>query len=262
MRLHLRLFVRFFALIFMTFADKPVDFWTYLLGKIIRMAFFFIFILSLFRITPAFAGYSVAGGTLIFVTYNLIDILAQAFFFRGFHQLQNFVRRGTFDRILTYPISPLFHAAFRFPDPMDLISLIPVIALFAWTLWQIAPLVTLLSLVLYALLVLNGLVIAFAMCTFFAGLTFFSQEMEGVWWYYRYAMQVGRYPVEIFRSPFQFIFTWLLPLGVMMTFPSRALLGILSSQFVVASFVLTAVFLFLAMSFWRFALRRYSSASS
>ncbi len=243
-------------------AEHRLDFWTYLIGKIVRMAFFFVFIFSIFRVAPAFAGYSLATGTLIFVTYNLIDILSQAFFFRGFYHLQDLVRRGTLDRALTYPISPLFYNAFRMPDPMDFISLVPVLLLLGWALTQFSQLLTPLAIVLYILLLANGLLIAFALCTILAALTFFAQEMEGVWWFYRFAVQVGRYPVEVFRSPFQFIFTWIIPLGVMITFPSRALLGILSWQFVIGAFACSAFLFYSALSFWQFALRRYSSASS
>ncbi|MBI4261929.1 ABC-2 family transporter protein [Candidatus Uhrbacteria bacterium] len=262
MKLYYRLLVQFMGKGFMFVAVHPLDFWMYLVGKIIRMAFFFVFIFSIFRVAPEFAGYNFATGILIFVTYNFIDILSQTFFFRGLYHLQELVRRGTFDRALTYPISPLFYTAFRMPDPMDFISLVPVLMLLGWALTQFAQLLTPLAILLYILLVANGLLIAFALCTFLASLTFFTQEMEGVWWFYRYAVQVGRYPVEIFRSPFQFILTWVIPLGVMITFPSRALLGILSWQFVGGALVLSALLFYVALSFWRFALRRYSSASS
>jgi ABC-2 type transport system permease protein len=58
------------------------------------------------------------------------------------------------------------------------------------------------------------------------------------------------------------ILTWVIPVGIMTTFPIRALSGGLTAGTLVGSLSLALVLTIFAAWFFRFALRRYSSASS
>lgn len=247
---------------FSTTSAEPLDFWTYLAGKLIRMGLFFVFIFSLFRLTPNLAGYDFASAMLIFATYNIVDVITQVFFFRGFYQLQTLIRLGRFDPILTYPVSPLFYIAFRSFDLIDLATLVPVFVLLWWAVTHIAIAITFVHTLFYLLLLLNGLLLTLSFCILFGSLTFWTDELEHVWFFYRSTMRSGRYPIQIFRQPIRFVFTWIIPIGLVITFPVQAFLGILSWQFMVGAFCFSIFFFYCTLRVWRYAIRHYSSVSS
>jgi ABC-2 type transport system permease protein len=73
---------------------------------------------------------------------------------------------------------------------------------------------------------------------------------------------MGRFPVDIYKQPLRNIITFIIPIGIMITFPAKALMGLLSPQWIVLSFTIAAVLLMISLTFWRYALRQYTSASS
>ncbi|MBI3565910.1 MAG: hypothetical protein HY079_11985, partial [Elusimicrobia bacterium] len=52
----------------------------FLLGKMIRLLFFFAFVIAIFSHVETVAGYSLVETALFFLTYNLVDMIAQIFF--------------------------------------------------------------------------------------------------------------------------------------------------------------------------------------
>lgn len=259
---YIRLFLLFARQSFSSDVANVLDFWTYVVGKFIRVGFFLAVLFSIFRLTPTLGGYNFPQVLLIFATYNCIDLATQLLFVRGMHRLQDLVRRGRFDAVLTYPISPLFYSAFRIIDYMDLVTLVPMFFIIGWALKHLAITFTVAYVITYLLLVLNGIFIVFSVNVAIASFTFWTYELEHTWWLYRFTLQAARYPIEIFRQPFRFVLTWVLPLGLIVTFPVKALLGILTWQFAVGAFLFAGIFFFCALSFWRYALTHYSSASS
>jgi ABC-2 type transport system permease protein len=79
---------------------------------------------------------------------------------------------------------------------------------------------------------------------------------------YRDLMNLGRFPVDIYKQPLQGILTYLIPVGIMITLPAKALMGLVSLPGVLLSFVLGVVALHFSRRFWNFALTKYTSASS
>lgn len=75
-------------------------------------------------------------------------------------------------------------------------------------------------------------------------------------------MDLGRVPTDVFSGPLRPFFTFVLPIALIVTVPTRVLLGLLDSAVALYAPVLATALLFLANRFWRVSLRRYSSASS
>ncbi len=63
---------------------------------------------------------------------------------------------------------------------------------------------------------------------------------------------MARFPVDIYGKGIGTILTYVIPLGIMITFPAKAFMGILDIKFVVLSFVFGLSSLFLSLKFWRF----------
>ena len=232
----------------------------FIAAKIFRFAFFLVFLIILGNNTKLVQNYTLWQMIFFFSVFNLIDGLPQ-FFLREVYRFRNYVVSGDFDYFLTKPLSPLFRSLFGGADildiPMILISFGFVI-FSAFKIGDIAPS----GVLLFAILLLNGCLLAFAIHIFILALGVLTTEIENAVWIYRDVTQLGRIPIDVYKEPLRGLITFVIPVGIMMTFPAKALMGLLSWQFVVISISVSVLILLVSLKFWQFALTKYSSASS
>ena len=79
----------------------------FLLGKTVRFLLFFVFLFSVLSSAGSLAGFNQEQVILIFLVFNLIDLLTQ-FFFRGVYQFRQLVVYGRFDLDLLKPLPSFF----------------------------------------------------------------------------------------------------------------------------------------------------------
>ena len=233
----------------------------FLLGKLVRMGFFFAFVAAAFRHTETLAGYTLAETALFFLTFNLVDIAAQILF-RGIYGARRTVSDGDFDFYLIQPCSPLFRMLLITLDFLDIATMLPVLVLM-WGVFANLPA----GLgpgryALYLLLTANGVAIAAAIHVLVAALAVRTQELENTIWIYRDIMFMGKFPTDIYGATARWALTLVIPVAVMCTFPAKALLGLLSPAWTAYAFGLSAVLLAASAWFWRDSVRLYTSSSS
>ena len=229
-------------------------------GKIFRFVFFILFLIILLLRTKGIAGYSFWQVVLFYLTFNFIDTTAQLLF-RHVYRFRYTVTSGTFDFDLLRPYSPLIANLLGGMDMLD----IPMFALFfggiIFCFFHLWPL-SIGNIILYILLLANGLLIASAFHIFVLALGILTTAVDNTIMLYRDITQMGRLPVDIYKDPLRSIVTFVVPVGVMMTFPVKVLLGLLSLKFIVIAFSIGVIFYMLSLICWRYALSQYASASS
>ncbi|MBI2119962.1 MAG: ABC-2 family transporter protein, partial [Elusimicrobia bacterium] len=87
-------------------------------GKIVRFVFFLVFITAIFKHISTVAGYNLQEVALFFLTFNVVDIIAQLFF-RGLYMVGRDIREGDMDFYLIQPINPLFRISSNLIDFLD-----------------------------------------------------------------------------------------------------------------------------------------------
>ncbi|MBI3551910.1 MAG: ABC-2 family transporter protein [Elusimicrobia bacterium] len=239
----------------------PLGSFGFLIGKLMRLFFFFAFVIAIFRHTDTMAGYSLLDMAVFFLTFNLVDMTAQIFF-RGIYGARRAVSDGDFDFYLIQPCSPLFRMAFTTVDFLDVATILPVLLMIGIVFARLPAGLGLGRYALYTLLTFNGIGIAMAIHIFVAGLAVRTQELENTIWIYRDIMFMGKFPVDIYGGAARWVLTLVIPIAVMVTFPAKALLGILSPAWTVYALALCAVFLAASLGFWLDSVKRYTSSSS
>jgi ABC-2 type transport system permease protein len=255
-----RVWTRLAVMSFWTQAVSPLSSFGYLLGKLVRVAFFLLFLSAIFKHTSALAGYTMEEAALFFLTFNIVDILAQLLF-RGIYGVRGMIRDGEFDYFLIQPLNVLFRVAFSTVDFLDVIAILPVFAVTFWVLRRIPGAMTWPHLFLYITMTLNGLLIAFAIHVAVASLAVITQELDNTIWLYRDLMTLGRFPSDIYAAPMRGLLTFVMPIAIMISFPAKAFLGRLSPLWIAHAFLMAAVSVTFALAFWRFANKKYTSVS-
>lgn len=232
----------------------------FLIGKLLRFSLFIIFLVLIERNVNSIAGYSIWQMVLFYATFNLVDIVPQALF-REVYRFRSYVVQGEFDFILIKPFSPLFRSLMGGSDILDIPMIILSIGLVVISILNISH-VTSSGITLYAILVANGLIISLAFHIFTLCVGILTTSVDHAIMVYRDLTQLGRFPVDIYLEPIRGILTFVIPIGIMMTFPAQALMNLLNPQLILVSFAFSFAFLFASLKFWKYAITRYQSASS
>lgn len=232
----------------------------FVIGKLIRFIFFSFFLLVIISRTQAIAGYTLWQIILFYMTFNFIDSMAQ-FFLREVYRFRSYVINGNFDYYLTKPIPVLFRLLFGGSDILD----IPIILLsFGFIFVALSKIgsVSIPEIFLYFALIINGFIIALSFHILVLSIGILTAEVDNTLWLFRDLTQMGRFPIDIYKNPLRSFITFIIPVGIMITFPAKAVMGLLSLNAIILSLFIGVISLYLSISFWRFSLKRYSSASS
>lgn len=244
---------------FLVTASKKRVIGLFLFTKVLRFIFFFGFLYYILENTKTLAGYTQLQAIFFFLTFNVVDIIPQ-FLFREVYRFRPLIISGDFDLVLVKPVNALFRVLMGGADIIDLILLVPLISIVIYMAGLLNPTST--QIFLYLILLLNGLVIATAFHIAVLGLGIITFEIDHTILIYRDLKNLGRLPIDIYRQPLQGLLTYFVPVGIMVTFPAKALMGLLSPWGALASLLFAVASISLSLKFWGFALRKYSSASS
>lgn len=251
---------------FYTIASFQIQFnirWALLLfitAKILRFATFTFFLVVLVSSTKVLAGYNLNQTILFFLSFNLIDIIAQLLL-REVYRFRGAIVTGNFDYYLVKPQSPLFRSLFAGADILDFMTLIPLVLAVIYFINKL-QLLNILNMSIYLLLILVGFLIALSFHILVLSLGVLTTEVNNAILVYRDLVGMGRVPVDIYIEPIRGFITFIIPVGIMMTFPAKALMGSLSFPLIIYAIFMSIVLLYISLFTWRFALKRYSSASS
>lgn len=232
----------------------------FLIGKVLRFSFFLIFLFLILGRTQTLGGYTLWEIIFFFATFNIIDTVPQMLL-RSVYGFKHQVVSGNFDFFLIQPVSPLFRALFSSTDILDLPMFILSIGFILYSGSHIASF-SVAGIFLYVFLLLNALLIALSFHIFVVSIGTATTEVDSTIMLYRDLTQMGRIPVTVYAEGVSFLLTFVVPIGIMITFPVEALLGVLSPQFIAISFAFGIGFFLLSLLAWRASTRHYSSASS
>jgi len=231
----------------------------FLFGKILRFIFFIVFLLFIIKGVNNLAGYSTNQTIFFFLSFSVVDTISQ-FLFREVYRFRSQIVTGDFDLVLSKPISALFRVLLGGADVMDFITIPPLFAATYYVGSLLNPDVN--QVILYLLLILSALIISAGFHILVMSLGIITLEIDHTMMIYRDLSSMGRFPIDIYQQPLRGILTYFIPIGIMMTLPTKALIGLVNIKGAFISFIIAFFIMFLSLRFWNFALRKYSSASS
>lgn len=257
--LYMRIWVRLTLGSFQTALISHAGAVIFIFAKFLRFILFLLIVILVVTKTKTLAGYTLTESLIFFLTFNVIDTVTQLMF-RDVYRFRPKIVSGDFDLILANPLNPLFRILLGGADPLDLVMLVPYVALLIFLIQQIA--FTAVGLFVYVLLVINAFFIATAFHVSVLALGILTTEIDHAIMIYRDIESMARFPIDIYREPLRGVITFIIPVGIMMTFPPKALFGELGLRLTLIAFFIGGGFLLLSLKLWQFALTQYTSASS
>lgn len=222
------------------------------------------FLEVIFGHTARIGGWSQWECVLLVGTHQVIAQIFQAFFYMNLSELPDLVRTGRLDLFLLQPIDSQFAVSARRFGLDSLVSGAVGVAVVVFSLYKLGVTPSAGAIALYIACVILGLGIHYAVLFGLATLSIWIVRAQGLIYGYYNVFNVARYPADIFRGTFKFIFSWIIPVMIVANVPSRVLARGFENPWpgVLHLLVVTILVLVVTRLFWFFALRRYASASS
>lgn len=235
--------------------------------ELLWLGILLVFYRTVFANTSMVAGWS-EGAYLFFVgCYFCLQSLIETFFLSNFDNFSELVRTGELDFILLQPIDEQFLVSCKGFDWSTAPSVLLGLSVMIASLWQIGEPVPPGRVLLFGLMFVCGLAMAYSFLLLLASTSVWllrNQSLYEVWWLVTSLM---RYPREIFAGPWAaplaWFFTFIIPVMLVANVPAGVMVRALDDPRVIGFTLAAAVGLvLLSRQFFRFALRRYRSASS
>ena len=233
------------------------------------------FYVLVFEYTPMIGRDSGWGKYEFFVflaTTLLVNSLVQALFMTNADEFSELIRNGSLDFALLKPIDTQFLVSLQRIDWSALANFLFGLFLLGYALWRLDCRPGLVPAMLYPVYVACGVAILYALMISLSATSVWLGRNQTLYDFWFYITNFSRYPMEIysgrFGTPLRHIFTFLIPVLIVVNVPARLLVRPLAPHtwrdWLLPLFTLFATVCSLAFSRWLFqrALSSYRSASS
>jgi ABC-2 type transport system permease protein len=223
-----------------------------------------IFVEVLFQYVDKIGDWSKWEVVLLIGTHQLIAQIFQAFFYVNVANLPELVRTGKLDFMLLLPVDSQFAVSTRQFGMDNLVNAFVGVCIVVFSLAKLQVVPGAVQVALYFIAISLGVAVHYSIMFFLSTMSFWIVRAQGLIYGYYNLFNIARYPDTIFHGAFKIIFSWVIPVIIVANVPAR-ILARADGSLLLLLLQLGAAALFVSAGtrvFWRFALRRYSSASS
>lgn len=227
------------------------------LGNLIGSIFgLFLF----YRTGYTFQGWSWEEALIILGIFTLLQGFSATFLVPNLNRIVEQVQQGTLDFVLLKPISSQFWLSSRTISPWGMPNLIFGGILIAYAGQRLDLEIS--NYLISAIPIFFGMAILYSIWFMLGATSIWFVKIYNVTEVLRGLLEAGRFPMVAYPATYRFFFSFVVPVAFLTTVPAEAMLGRSSIIWVISAGTLAVGLLFTSASFWRFALRFYTSASS
>jgi ABC-2 type transport system permease protein len=172
------------------------------------------------------------------------------------------IRKGTLDFVLLKPADAQFLVSTAKFEPSRVVDLAGGLVIFAVAFHRMGRVPGPREVLLAVALLACAVAVLYSLWILAVSAAFVVVKMDNLSYLFVSIYDVARWPVHVFRGAVRFVFTFVVPLAVLTTFPAEALLGRIGPLRVVQIAAVAAAFAVAARVVWLRSIARYTSASS
>lgn len=245
-----------------TAAQYRIDFVIEGLMSVYWMAWNLIPLLILFADRDSVAGWDFASSLIVIGWFTCLRGLLEGAINPSLVEVVEWIRTGAFDYLLLKPADAQFLVSTVRFRPWRLIDLAGGVGLviYACYLGDVRPGPG--EIGVAVVLMIAATVFLYSAWILIVSACFWVVRLDNLTYLFTSIFDAARWPVQVFRGFWRVVFTLIIPLGLMTTYPAMALLGTLEARTALLALAASALFAVLARQIWKLALRHYTSASS
>lgn len=243
-------------------AHYRADTITHWVTHLVWLGMLYILVGVLFRYTNAIAGWNKPE---VFFLMNIFILSQQIFlfFFRdNIYEIPNIITDGKLDSFLVTPANTIFMLVSRHISLRATGRIVTQIILLGWFLFHYHLVLSLWSGLILFFLIALGVIIQLAHGLMMNTLSFWFLRIDNINEAWFNLGQIGKYPLTVLPQTLRVLTYTIIPIAYQNFIPVGVGLGKLDFSFIGITILYTILLGFLAIRFWHFGLRRYTSASS
>jgi ABC-2 type transport system permease protein len=215
-----------------------------------------------FRARPSMGGWTIHEALVVVAWFTLLKGILDGAVNPSLLQVVDQIRQGTLDFVLLKPADAQFlvsTARFELWKGLDGLA---ALAVFVFAFRGLGRAPTAGGALLAAVMLASATLVLYSVWILVIAAAFWVVRLDNLAYLFNSLFDFARWPVSIFKGAWRIVFTFVVPLAVLTTYPAEALLGTLSPA--TAAFAIAGAFAFsiVARAVWKRALGRYTSASS
>lgn len=208
------------------------------------------------------AGWNRAEAMLVVAWFTALRGLMEGMIAPALQQLVEGIRVGTLDFLLLKPADAQFLVSTARFVPYKVVDLVAAAAMAAWALSSLGRVPAPSDVAIALVLLLASATLLYSIFILVGCASFWVVRLDNLAYLFGSIFDAARWPLQVFPGVWRILFTFVIPLGVMTTYPAMALLGRLSGQTATYAVLGALGFAVLARLVWRRAIANYTSASS
>jgi ABC-2 type transport system permease protein len=209
---------------------------------------------------PEVAGWTLPEALLVVAWFTLLKGLLEGAVQPSLMAVVEHIRKGTLDFILLKPADAQFLVSTAKFEPWRSADALGAVGLAAWALRAIGRTPAPGELAAALALTLAAAALLYSLAILVVAAAFWVVRLDNLLYLFNSIFDAGRWPATVFRGAWRVLFTFVIPLALMTTYPALALLGRLSGRTVVEALLGAALFAFAARRVWLRAIGHYTSA--
>lgn len=172
------------------------------------------------------------------------------------------IRKGTLDFILLKPADAQFLVSTARFYPWRAINVVTAIVIFVVGFTRIGRGPSLVGIAASLLLLVTSTAILYSLWILTVSAAFYVVKIDNLTHLFNAVFDAARWPSSVFRGVVKFLFTFVVPLALMTTFPAQAMLGTLPLSSLGLAVLGAIFFVTLSRLVWTRSIAKYTSASS
>jgi ABC-2 type transport system permease protein len=172
------------------------------------------------------------------------------------------IRKGTLDFVLLKPADAQFLVSTAKFEPWRVVDIAGALAIFAFAFHRMGRVPSPAHVLAALTLLVCAAWTLYSLWILVVSAAFFVVKVDNLSFLFSSIFDAARWPVTVFRGAWRVVFTFVVPLALMTTYPALALLGRLEVRTAVLAVAGAVAFGYLARLVWKRAIGHYTSASS
>jgi ABC-2 type transport system permease protein len=239
--------------------------WEFLLDGVFSLLWTAIALLPLwlvFQERPVVAGYAYPEALCVVGFFTLLQGVLEGAIHPSLATVIDHIRTGTLDFVLLKPADAQFLVSTQRFLPWRGINVLAGIGVFAYAFVELERAPRLEDVALALVMLALAIAVLYALWILVVSAAFYVGRIDNLRFLFLAIFDAARWPSTVYRGVTSFLFTFVIPLALMTSYPADALLGRSDARTIAGAWIGGLIFMVLARAVWLASIRRYTSASS
>jgi ABC-2 type transport system permease protein len=228
--------------------------------EVFWMATALVPLVVVFRVRPVVAGWSFPEALVVLGWFTFLEGILEGAINPSLVSVVEHIRKGTLDFVLLKPADAQFLVSTARFQPWRAANVVTALAIFAWGFHLLGRAPDAGSVLTAALMMVAAVTVLYALWILTVSAAFYVVRIDNLTFLFNAIFDAARWPIGVFRGVVRFIFTFVVPLALMTTYPAQALLGTLSTTTLVLALGGAGLVFAASRAVWLVSIARYTSA--